>query len=308
MATDVIGELTFGKSFEMLENGGVRGISQPSTSHFTDSSLFYRKANVWHLNAVGKAGGIRAELPRFLEPLAKLFGIHIVGNVVQTRLRALEYAEQSLKRQFKIHDEGDDAKPSLFDKLYQQDMTFVELRDSATTYIVAGSDTTVSLFCRAPDMVSGMLMPVIPQANTLTYLLFSVLTHADVKAKLLDELKTLPEGFEYNQVKSLPYLNKVIDETLRMYPATPGNLPRDVPSDGVVVKGHYIPGRSVVGSSAYLMQRNAEVLPDSLKFDPSRWEKPTQEMKDSFMPFGAASRSKSGSLFDSLFRRVVLSC
>lgn len=29
------------------------------------------------------------------------------------------------------------------------------------------------------------------------------------------------------------------------------------------------------------------------RFDPSRWEHPSQEMKDAFMPFGAGARSMS---------------
>lgn len=113
-----------------------------------------------------------------------------------------------------------------------------------------------------------------------------------MKAKLLDELRTLPEGFEYDHVKSLPYLNKLIEETLRLYPATPMLLPRVVPNGGVEMKGHYLPGGSVVGASAYVLQRNPAVFPDPLRFDPSRWDNPTQEMKQSFMAFGAASRGR----------------
>lgn len=43
-------------------------------------------------------------------------------------------------------------------------------------------------------------------------------------------------------VSSLPYLNAVIQEALRMFPPLPLGLPRIVPAGGVMIDGLFIPG------------------------------------------------------------------
>lgn len=247
------------------------------------------------LQTIAVTGGVLAQIPKRVKDAAYAVGLPLVTKVVEHRKRIAKYADDSISRHYKIvEEEGDDSKPTLLSKLYNnEEMTSVEVRDAASSYIVAGSDTTVG-FIRAVRSPPDMLMNV-SQANTLTYLFYLVSAAPDIKARLLNELQTLPDGFVYEHVKSLPYLNKVIEETLRLYPAASGILPRVVPNGGVEMKGHYLPGGSVVGSSAYVLQRNPAVFPDPLKFDPSRWDSPTQEMKQSFMAFGAASRSRSPS-------------
>lgn len=187
------------------------------------------------------------------------------------------YATQSLGRHYKLVEEGQDAKHTLLSKLYrasendEDTLTFEELREDAMAYITAGSDTTT---------------------NTLTYLIWTLCKRPDVKAKLLAELSTLPDGFTDLDLKKLPYLDHVIQETLRLYSAAPSGLPRVVPPGGATLAGHYIPGGYTVSSQAYSMHRNPTVYPEPLKFDPSRWENPTQAMKDAFVPFGGGSRSE----------------
>ncbi|KAM0814770.1 putative Cytochrome protein [Seiridium cardinale] len=256
MATDVIGELSFGESFKMLETG--------------EKNQYMRD-----LKGVAAAGGIRVTFP-FLIKVARYITIPVISNAYENRQRTLEYAEQSLQRHQRIvQEQGDDAKPTLLSKLYNKAgegddaLTSTELRDTATSYIVAGSDTT---------------------ANTLTYIIWMVCKHPEIKAKLLRELGTLPDGFEYADVKNLSYLNQVVEETLRMYPAAPAGLPRTVPPGGATLAGHYIPAGYTVSAQAWTMHRHPEVFPDPLKYEPSRWENPTQAMKDTFVPFGGGSR------------------
>ena len=141
-------------------------------------------------------------------------------------------------------------------------------------YIVAGSDTT---------------------ANTLTYLVWAVCRHPEVKAALVTELETLPaSGFGDGELKQLPYLNQVVEETLRLYSAAPSTLPRRVPPGGAVLAGHWLEGGTTVSSQAYTLHRDPETFSFPDNFNPSRWERPTKDMKDAFFAFGGGSRGKLG--------------
>lgn len=51
-----------------------------------------------------------------------------------------------------------------------------------------------------------------------------------------------------------------------------------------------IPAGIEIGTQAWTTHRNEEAFPDAHTFMPSRWEKPTQLMKDAYMPFGGGSR------------------
>lgn len=199
-----------------------------------------------------------------------------IGPLIRQRIG--EYATQSLERHVKlVEEQGDQAKPTLLSKLYRaadneaDTLPFEELRQDAMSYIAAGSDTT---------------------ANTLTYLIWMVCKHPEVKEKLLEDLKGVPDDFSDQDLKKLPYLDCVVQETLRLHSAVPAGLPRLVPPGGATFSGLYIPGGYTVSAQAYSMHRNPAVYPDPMKYDPERWRKPTKAMKDAFVPFGGGSRSE----------------
>lgn len=147
-----------------------------------------------------------------------------------------------------------------------------EIEREASNLIVAGSDTT---------------------AVTLTYLVYSVLTHPAIKERVLSEVSTLTPMFSSKEANALPYLSLVIKETLRLYGAAPGSLPRTVPEGGRNLGGHFLPEGTTVSTQAFTLHRDATIFEDPEAFKPERWESPTQNMKDAFMPFGGGSRSKS---------------
>jgi cytochrome P450 len=160
----------------------------------------------------------------------------------------------------------------LFRKLFEageEGLSDDEIRAEAQAYIVAGSDTT---------------------ATTLTYLIYSVCRHADVRQKLVKELMGLVDDFGHNDLRDLPYLNNVIDETLRLYAAVPAALPRVVPAGGAHLAGYFIPGDTIVSTQAWTLHRDQQVFSDPENWDPSRWEKGSKMMHDAVMPFGGGSR------------------
>jgi cytochrome P450 len=86
-----------------------------------------------------------------------------------------------------------------------------ELVSNAKLYLVAGTDTL---------------------AITLTYLLWALLGNTQARVRLLKDIKLagLPDKPTNDQLRTIPYLDHVIDETLRLHPVIVGPLPRVVVS------------------------------------------------------------------------------
>lgn len=191
-------------------------------------------------------------------------------------MKMVKYATESLQRYQRLVEENPEKPlPTLFTKLFRGEeeevMTFKEILNSAMTYIVAGTDTT---------------------AVAMTYIVWNVCKNPEVRNRLLRELRKLPEGYHDHDLQKIPYLSQVVDETLRLNPPAPSALPRIVPPEGATFGGHYLPGGSTVCTQAWSLHMNPEIFPDPERFNPSRWDTPTREMKDSLMPFGGGSRSK----------------
>ncbi|KAG8168600.1 hypothetical protein KVR01_001349 [Diaporthe batatas] len=255
MATDIIGELTFGESFRMLEQG--------------------RKSEyIENLEKIAAVSAQRASFPT----LARLAfqGYPIPGFNENTNLvKSIRiYATESLNRYRRLVEENSDKPfPTLFTRLFKgeedEDLTFKEIVDEAQTYIIAGTDTT---------------------AITLTYTVWRVCQNPMIRKRLVEELQQLPEEFGDHDALKLPYLNQVIEEALRLHGAAPSGLPRVVPPEGATLAGKYIPGGTIVCTQAWSLHRMPDIFPDPERFDPDRWGAPTKSMRDASMPFGGGSR------------------
>ncbi|OCH95943.1 cytochrome P450 [Obba rivulosa] len=141
--------------------------------------------------------------------------------------------------------ENDEKRP----KLNQKD-----LRIDALFAIQAGSDTT---------------------AGVLIYLFYFLLTEKDAYNRLREELDNAfpdPDApLDLATLDSLPYLNAVLDESLRLGTPFPG-LPRVAPQGGAMVDGVYIPEDTIVGVPAYTQQTSPDNFwPAPKSFLPERW-------------------------------------
>lgn len=195
-------------------------------------------------------------------------------DVAETVVKNRQYATESLQRYQKLVEQ-DPERPvaTLFTKLFQKpSMTFKEILDEAQAYIIAGSETT---------------------SLTMTYLVWAVCKDPAVKARLAQEVAQLPADYDDADLQQLPYMNQVIEETLRLYSVVASALPRVVPVGGATLAGYYLPGSATVCTQSYSLHRDETVFPEPEKFDPSRWDKPTKAMKDRMMAFGGGSRSTS---------------
>lgn len=125
-------------------------------------------------------------------------------------------------------------------------LTASSVQAEAGNLIIAGSDTT---------------------AVTLTYLVWAVLKHPQLQAQLEEEVGSLSDELTFDELKNAPLLNSIIEETLRLYGAAPGALPRVVPGKGATLVGQYLPGGTVVSTQAYTFHRDENIWPDALRYD-----------------------------------------
>ena len=118
----------------------------------------------------------------------------------------------------------------------------LDVRIEAANLIVAGTDTT---------------------SVTLTYATWLVLQRPQLRRQLEEEIESLPDDFTDEHLETLPWLSATLEETLRLYGAAPGSLPRRVPEEGASFCGFQIPGGITVSTQSWTVHRNSHMYPDA---------------------------------------------
>lgn len=152
-----------------------------------------------------------------------------------------------------------------------------ELRAESSLFIVAGSDTT---------------------AISLSGLFFYLTGHPEKYEKLVKEIRTTFSSVEDiihgPKLLGCEYLRACIDESIRLTPSGPSELPREVLSGGIRIMGEYYPAGTIVGTSMWVDSRNNDVYGDAEAFRPERWildasagvtKETIARMKRGFHPF-----------------------
>ncbi|KAK0618649.1 Cytochrome P450 monooxygenase aflV [Lasiodiplodia hormozganensis] len=258
LATDVVGHLMFGESFRMLDLG--------------EKNDYIRV-----LESTAKGRGMAVELP-----LLDFIGRHIPHPTFRALFHGHNYLIDYGKRAIAMCKSEDSEAGNIFARLQATDtsatdfpLTELDISTEAGNLILAGSDTT---------------------AFSLSYITWSVLDHPDVQARLEAEVATLNGDFTDANLETLPMLSAVINETLRIWGASSGSLPRAVPKGGAELAGHYIPEGYTVSTQSWTLHRDEKFWPEPEKFNPDRWlNDPSPEAaKMAFSPFGAGSRACLG--------------
>jgi cytochrome P450 len=229
-----------------------------------------------HLNTVSRAGPFRHFIfsPDFKKNLEVLNGF--VEPFVEKTL-------QMLPEELKNSNESD---YNFLHALAQFTRDPKVLRDQLVATLLASRDTT---------------------AGTLSWSLYQLSINPECVDRLRSEIlehvgpNSLPT---YNDLKEMKYLQHVINETLRMYPAIPFNvrvsfkdtyLPTGGGEDGLQRIG--IPAGTSVVYAPIVMQRRKDLFgPDANEFRPERWERWAPEPWQ-FIPFNGGPRVCLGQQF-----------
>lgn len=223
-----------------------------------------------------------------LAPLQRAMGrFSLWGNFLSLReeIDAIVFAEIAERR--RAGPEGHDDILSLLVAAKDQDGDALddrELRDQMITLLVAGHETS---------------------ATALSWIFQRLSAHPEVLGKLQEELAAAPGGAvpDAGTVMSLPYLDAVINETLRLNPIVP--FIWRILKEPLRLGGRDLPAGVAVAPSIYLIHRSPKIWSDPERFEPERFLK-SKPAPWEFLPFGGGGRRCLGMAFASYEIKMIL--
>jgi retinoid hydroxylase len=161
------------------------------------------------------------------------------------------------------------------------------IRDELTTLLFAGHETTV---------------------NVMTNAVILLAKNASVAARGRQEVEKLPldEPLTIETLRQIPYIQRIIQETMRVLPPV-GGVFRQALRD-TSFGGHRIPKGSVIACSILATHQDEKIYEYPDRFDPDRFDREkSNEKKDfAFLPFGGGLRICIGQHLAMVEMQIVL--
>jgi cytochrome P450 len=202
------------------------------------------------------------------------------GRKARERLDAIIYG-MIRERRTNLGDRGDLLSMLLMaqdDEDKGRGMTDRQIRDEAMTIFLAGHETT---------------------ANALTWTWYLLSQSPEVERRLHEEIDRVLDGRlpSVADVERLPYTARVITESMRLYP--PAWLVGRRAVNEYSIGPYYVPPRSIIVMSQWIVHRDPRYYVAPERFDPDRW---TSEFKAAlprfaYFPFGGGPRQCIGESF-----------
>lgn len=132
-----------------------------------------------------------------------------------------------------------------------------EAEGEALVNVIAGSDTTATAI-----RTTMLYLMSSPQAyRKLAHEIRTAAANGQISSPITDE-----------EARTLPYLQAVIKEGMRVFPPVTGLMPTVVPPGGDVIRGIPVPEGTEIGWSAFGVQHNKGLYGlDAETFRPERW-------------------------------------
>lgn len=211
----------------------------------------------------------------------------IVSSIIKQRKKNIKQ-ERSAEQE---RNASEQRNPNLLDRLLAardpetgEPMSENQLRDEVMTLMLAGHETT---------------------ANALTWTLYLLAQHQDIYLRLREEVKSATTA-QILDSQSLPYLNQVIEESMRLYPPAWIVARRTIQEDEIL--GYRVPAGRPVFACQYVTHRHPDFWQNPEKFDPERFSPENRKRihRFAYFPFGGGPRLCIGAGFAMLESRIIL--
>ncbi|KAG5789851.1 hypothetical protein H9Q69_011096 [Fusarium xylarioides] len=265
LSFDITGDLLFSEPFGMLENGSdlVKIDKKPGSYVSMMNSLAQRSAAVATLGVLPWLKPHAHLLPdpffhKGMDGLQNLLGV-TSAHVKERMAAAQDNHEDWLSLLLRARDEHGEL------------LKFEEVASESLTLFMAAIETV---------------------SNTLSAMMYYLATSPSSLQKLQAEVDSIHVSgtvTPFAHVRALPYLDAVLNETMRLHSVLGIGLPREVlpGSKGVHLDSFYFPPSTVLSVPIYAIHRSRDIWgQDANEFRPERWEKLSDRQKTAFMPFG----------------------
>ncbi|KND90425.1 Tryprostatin B 6-hydroxylase [Tolypocladium ophioglossoides CBS 100239] len=267
---DVMGDLAFGKGFNMLKDGLVHYYMESVHASMLAVGAFSHL--VWIFPLLKAIPLVNSEHLRFQKWLAD-----------QVRQRRERKTDATDLFSWILADYDAIGKPTPQDT--------VNLHGDAHLIVVAGSDTTAaSLTCLFFELA---LHPRV--VDTL---------RAEMDAYFAENQRPAAQS-----LSKLEYLQACINESLRLHQPVPSGLQRMTPLEGLQLGDTFVPGSTIVQVPTYTLYRDERVFLQANEFIPERWASRPELVRDAsvFAPFSAGRYSCAGKQLGLMELRYVTS-
>ncbi|KAI1133306.1 cytochrome P450, partial [Nemania abortiva] len=244
---DIMGELAFGRSFEMLETN-----KEHEAIKLLNSGLFALafKLPMWFFRLLTSIPFATKDWWGFIS-----YCIAQLDNRIQAKGEKKDIMSCLLKP-------SDGKSPTGLDRTI--------LEGDAQLIIVAGSDTTSTALVTVFRYLAQY-----PQHVAL------------LRAEIDNLPRTEVGDFDHMDLGNLKHIDGVINEALRLFPPVPTILPRMTPPEGLEIGGTFIPGNTTVFCPQFVVGRSTECYASPDEFIPERWYSQRELIRDAscFAPF-----------------------
>ena len=131
--------------------------------------------------------------------------------------------------------------------------------------------------------------------DTTAYSLAWTLKELALNPQLQTELRQELALEDPSTVHNNSFLKKCIREAIRLHPVSSVGSVRELGRDFVTIDGKLIPSGSIAFLPFILQHRDPNVFGETAnQYDPQRWDDPTPEMMEAFLPFSAGKQNCVG--------------
>lgn len=175
--------------------------------------------------------------------------------------------------------------------------------------VIKATETKLTMSEAAAQAFVFYLAGFETSSTTVTFCLYELSMHQDIQDRVRQEIRTVLKKhgeLSYNAVNDMPYLHKVVSETLRKYPPVVF-LNRICTKDiQIETTDFHIPTGTSIMVPVYGIHRDPDIYPDPDKFDPERFSEENVKNRHpyAYLPFGEGPRICIGLRFGLIQTKV----